>query len=302
MTITAILLIVLSAFLHAGWNLVSKKEVPSISYFFLANLFGSLLFLPMVFIHWQMYFLFPIQVWIYVYISGACLSLYFYSLAKTFQSGDLSIVYPLVRSVPVLIVPVFSFIIGTGHKISLQSYGGMMLIVIGCFLLPMAQIKKVQIRDYVNSTVGFALLAAIGTAGYNIADDQALRYLRADSHIDLSNFELTTLYFFAEAISSFACLLVIILMTKKNRRDLLIKIRTKKKNTALLGVAIFMTYTLVLTSMAYVNNVSYVVAFRQLSIPLGAIAGVLILKEPFYRAKAIGVCVLLVGLILVSTG
>ncbi|MBT4285762.1 MAG: EamA family transporter [Deltaproteobacteria bacterium] len=302
MTVTAILLIILSAFLHAGWNLVSKKEVPSISYFFLANLFGSALFLPMVFLHWQMYFFFPVQVWICAFISGAFLTMYFYSLAKTFQSGDLSIVYPIVRSAPIIIVPFFSFIIGTGHKISIQSLGGMILITVGCFLLPMTQIQKIQFRDYINITVGFALLAAIGTAGYNIADDQALTYLRANAHINLNNFELTTLYFFIEAMSSFLCLLVVILMTRRNRQDLLYKIRHKKKNTILLGVTIYTTYTLVLISMAYVNNVSYVVAFRQLSIPLGAIAGVLILKESCYRTKVIGICVLLIGLLLVSTG
>ena len=162
--------------------------------------------------------------------------------------------------------------------------------------------NKHEFRDYINITVGFALLAAIGTAGYNIADDQALTYLRANAHINLNNFELTTLYFFIEAMSSFLCLLVVILMTRRNRQDLLYKIRHKKKNTILLGVTIYTTYTLVLISMAYVNNVSYVVAFRQLSIPLGAIAGVLILKESCYRTKVIGICVLLIGLLLVSTG
>ena len=302
MTITAVLLIILSAFLHAGWNLISKKETPSVSYFLLANIFGCMMFLPMVLMHWQAYCYFSTKVWIYAIISGSFLAIYFTALAKTFQSGDLSIVYPIVRSVPIIIVPLFSFIIGTGHRISGQSLIGMLLIIVGCFLLPMAQIKKIRLHDYVNATVGFALLAAIGTAGYNIVDDQALRYLRADSHIIISNFELTILYLFTEAIGSFLWLFGIVLITRKNRQDLLIKIRSKKKNTALLGITIYVTYTLVLISMAYVNNVSYVVAFRQLSIPLGAIAGILFLKESFYRAKVIGVSVLLIGLLLVSTG
>jgi uncharacterized membrane protein len=51
-----------------------------------------------------------------------------------------------------------------------------------------------------------------------------------------------------------------------------------------------------------VTNVSYVVAFRQLSIPLGAFVGVFVLKEPRYRPKLVGVLVMFAGLVLVGAG
>ena len=68
------------------------------------------------------------------------------------------------------------------------------------------------------------------------------------------------------------------------------------------GIGIYLTYGLVLVSMNYVTNVSYVAAFRQLSIPLGALLGIALLKEPRYPPKIIGVVIVFLGLVLVSTG
>lgn len=41
-------------------------------------------------------------------------------------------------------------------------------------------------------------------------------------------------------------------------------------------------------------------AFRQLSIPLGAIAGIVLLGEPACRPKLVGVCLMFWGLVLVN--
>jgi uncharacterized membrane protein len=48
--------------------------------------------------------------------------------------------------------------------------------------------------------------------------------------------------------------------------------------------------------------VSYVVGFRQLSIPLGAMAGILVLKEAPHAPKLAGVAIMFVGLILLAMG
>jgi uncharacterized membrane protein len=54
--------------------------------------------------------------------------------------------------------------------------------------------------------------------------------------------------------------------------------------------------------MNYVTNVSYVAAFRQLSIPLGALFGMLLLNEPRYVPKITGVVIIFLGLTLVGVG
>ena len=66
------------------------------------------------------------------------------------------------------------------------------------------------------------------------------------------------------------------------------------------GMLITAAYGLVLASMAFVTNVSYIAAFRQLSIPLGAALGFLIQKEPATPPRLVGIGILTCGLTLIA--
>lgn len=57
-----------------------------------------------------------------------------------------------------------------------------------------------------------------------------------------------------------------------------------------------------LIALALAPNVGYTVAYRQLSIPLGALLAIVLLKEPAYRPRLLGVGTVFVGLVLVATG
>ena len=46
MTLTAIILILISAFTHVGWNLLCKREHPSSAFFLLVNTLGTLCLIP----------------------------------------------------------------------------------------------------------------------------------------------------------------------------------------------------------------------------------------------------------------
>ncbi len=54
--------------------------------------------------------------------------------------------------------------------------------------------------------------------------------------------------------------------------------------------------------ISYVANINYVAAFRQLSIPLGAIFGMSLLKEPRHPPKLVGVSIIFLGLVAVAIG
>ena len=77
-------------------------------------------------------------------------------------------------------------------------------------------------------------------------------------------------------------------------------LKTYKKSAAITGIGIFLTYTIVLVSMNYVSNVSYVAALRQLSIPIGALMGIVLLKEPPFLPKLIGIGTIFIGLVLAA--
>jgi drug/metabolite transporter (DMT)-like permease len=54
--------------------------------------------------------------------------------------------------------------------------------------------------------------------------------------------------------------------------------------------------------MAFVNDVSYVVAFRQVSLPIGVILGLLILRERGGWLRFSAVILMVAGLIFIATG
>ena len=57
-------------------------------------------------------------------------------------------------------------------------------------------------------------------------------------------------------------------------------------------------YLLVLIAFTYADNVSYVVAFRQIGMPISFIVGYFILKEKIYPGKAIGLITIIIGLLM----
>jgi uncharacterized membrane protein len=60
-----------------------------------------------------------------------------------------------------------------------------------------------------------------------------------------------------------------------------------------------LTYALVVWAMAYASDVSYVVAFRQVSIPITVALGIAILGERLTPPKLVGVGIVVIGLLLV---
>jgi uncharacterized membrane protein len=89
-----------------------------------------------------------------------------------------------------------------------------------------------------------------------------------------------------------------VILNRRERRRMPEIIQSYKGAAAITGVGIYLGWGLVLVSMNFVSNVSYVAAFRQLSIPLGAIFGIVFLKEPRYLPKIFGIAAIFIGLVL----
>ena len=303
MSTLAIILVVLSAFMHAGWNLLSKRQHPSAAFFLVSSITGGLLLAPALVIHrTTLMHHVPLRVWVLLLSTGFFMALYFISLAGAYRAGDMSVAYPLARSSPVIVVTVVALALGRGDQVSAVCVAGIMLVVGGCFLIPLQRFRDLRLRNYLNPVCGLALLAAVGTSGYSILDDEALRLLRSDAGAAIGNTQMTLVYACLEALAASLWLSLFVVLRRKGRSSLSQALRTNKRHAVAAGVAIHLTYVLVLVSLAFVNNVSYVVGFRQLSIALGATFGVLVLKEPAYAPKLAGTAIMFVGLVLVATG
>ncbi len=304
MTYIAAALIITSACLHALWNFVSKRQQPSLAFFLVTSLSGALLISPVLVVYRDLLPLIPVSVWAFVAATGIAQTVYYAGLAGAYRRGDISLAYPLVRALPVLFVAAIRLGVGRGEAIGVLGLGGMAFIAVGCVLLPMRRFREFRWRAYLDGVYLMALMAAIGTTGYTLIDDLSLAQLRLVLNAQFSVGQITLLYV-AMQISSTALMLgVSTLLIPAERRQLgeMLRHRSQVLVSALTGLVIMVTYGLVLAAMAYVRDVSYVAAFRQLSIPLGAVLGMTVGGEPRYAPKLTGIGVVLLGLIFVGVG
>jgi drug/metabolite transporter (DMT)-like permease len=204
---------------------------------------------------------------------------------------------------PILLVTFMSFLLGRGDEIGRLAILGILLVAAGCFLLPMRRFGGWRLRNYMNAGCALALLAAVGTTGYTIIDDLALAELRAPPARLFGPMEAAFLYQGLQAFSTMLWQGLGMLLVRDAPGDRGSAAFARQWKSALIaGVGIYLAYGLALTAMAYVSDVSYVAAFRQLSIPIGAAAGILLLKEPCYGPRVVGVITILAGLLLVGLG
>ena len=298
----AILLIVISAFTHAGWNLVGKHERPTLTFFMVALSFGCLALLPVVWSQLHLIAQFPKAVWIPLLAGGVFQTLYHASLAGAYRCGELSVVYPMARALPLVFVAMGSILLGRGSEISMLCLGGCLLIVAGCLVLPLATFRDFKPSSWLNASAPLALAAALATVGYSFMDDHCMRLISDHLQGESSTFRLALLYLFIQTVIALAMMIPPAISNASERAEVTRLTPKRLRNAIVTGLGIVGTYSLVLTAMTYASDVTYIVAFRQLSIPIGAILGVVLLGEKQTIPKAVGLGTISIGLLLVAAG
>ncbi len=298
MSVAAIILVSISAGVHALWNLAGKRQNPSAAFFLIAALFAALITLPLVSIYRGAFRQIPLEVWGLLLATGVCQAGYYIGLAGAYQRGELSVAYPLVRALPVLLIALVS--LGLGKPFSLTGALGILAVAGGCLIIPLPSFRAFNRRAYLNGGTGLAVLAALGTTGYMLIDNQALATLRALPGSGLDPTSSTLLFLALENLVTVLLLGGYVSLAASERKRLGATWRTGWRGAAGTGFLITGAYGLVLAAMAFADNVSYIAAFRQLSIPLGAALGFLIQKEPAVPPRLVGIGILTLGLVLIA--
>lgn len=300
MTITAVLLLLVASATHASWNLVGKRTHPSAAFFLLSVAFEVLWLAPLAVWHRAEVALIPAEVWLRMVAAGACMAVYFVTLGGAYRHGHMSVAYPLARGLPVVGVALLTHLAGWGAPLAASSVAGMALVLAGCFLLPMRRFGELRLRNYLNLSCVLAVGTGAATVGYTLIDSAALAVLRSAEGPGLSPLTAAMVYVPFELTATGLWLGICVLVAGRSRRALRELLPVKWRQAALAGLCMAASYVLILTAMGHVDNVSYVIAFLQLSILLGAVASVALLGEPAGAAKFAGVAVMVGGLVLVA--
>ena len=297
MNIIAFLFIVVSAVLHASWNLLAKKSRMSLAFYTVICSTAATLWL-----HTQLWTPVPIwkmpwQVFALIACSVASDVIYCKGLVHAYRKLEMSTAYPMMRSLPLVFTALITSFAGFGKPLSLLAIVGMFVVFCGCLFMPMAKLSDFRLSNYFNKNILFILVVAFGTTGYTIFDSQGQRALLG-AYPELTRPLASISYYSTRGIILSSTLWILTLCSKEDRTIAGNFLRTRDWSPVLAGIFASLSYVLVLVAMNYVTNVSFVQAFRQMGLVFAMLAGIFILKERSTLPKILGCLLIIVGLIL----
>lgn len=299
MTFAAFVLIFLSTFLHVTWNFLSKSTRPSVAFYLLMSSMAALIWSPFLFLGGIPFRSLPASFYLLLFGSVLAEVLYVAGLAYAYRRSEISLVYPIMRALPVLMVALLSIAFSLGRQFSLLALAGMVLTTVGCLLMPLRDFHSIHISGGRRDVLFYIFLGALGTTFYTLFDSSALKIIAEVAG------ERTTLqalgYLF---LIEFGLVLgeIVLVLAIPGELDSLRKLWGHSYAPMLAGCCSSSAYGLILLAMTRVDNVAYIQAFRQISLPLGFLAGVFILKETGTMPKFVGLILITVGLLMTVKG
>ena len=295
MTPTFVLLVLLSACIHAVWNCYSKASRSPQIFFFWVGAFTATIAIIIFTIRPP---IIPPTVWIYVVASGLVHSAYWFSLSQAYSSGDISYVYPIARSAPGF-VPLFAFLF-LQEAISIRGIVGILCIVFSIYLLQQRG-EGMRLKELIRRTRQQDAIWAYSTLctviAYSLIDKKGMSEFHARSSL-LAGWQAVSYYLTQAAISVVLHGMSILLRFPK--REIMDIARRESKRIIVAGGLVLISYTLILFAFT-TQKVSYVVAIRQCSVIFAVLLGTYVLKESHAKLRFAATGVMVIGVFLIST-
>ncbi|MFN8457848.1 MAG: EamA family transporter [Anaerolineae bacterium] len=235
---------------------------------------------------------FSAQVWLYLTVAGVFQALYYLGLTHGYRTGDFTVVYPVARALPILLVAAAD--VARGKSPAPLAWLGMLAVSIGCVIVPLKSIHEFHWSQYWNRAMIWIVVTALGVVGYTVVDKAAAELIPAGPLA-------AARYGVWETISSAVCFWLILRVSGQPLGGLGDWQGWKWPVIGAFGM--FGAYWLILWSYQLSPQASYVLALRQLSIVIGVAVGATLFHEPARMLRlsasvviALGVvCIALVG-------
>lgn len=280
-------LVMASAVSHALWNYVAKEAGDKDSFMLLINVFSLAIFLPVFYVILpEIYF--PVEILPFLFVSGVAETIYFLALGKAYETGDLSVVYPVARSSPMFVAIAASLLIG--ERISPWGALGIVLILFGVYVLHLKGWSGEELTRPLKAlgdpASRYAFVAALGTTVYSISDKMGVTAVDPLLYSFWLGFVITGM-------------MSLVIVKRRGVSLLREELRGSLFRVSVAGVLVKGGYMLVLVAMS-MAQVSYILALRQVSVVLGAALGVVLLKERYGGVRIVGSMIIFVGVYLLG--
>ena len=281
-------LVLLSAIIHAGWNLLAKRGLNQEVFIWLAQVVISVVLLPL-----GLYLLFRYSIdatgWIFVAGTVLLHIFYFFFLGRSYARADLSVVYPIARGMGPAVVPILGVLV-LGENVSPPAVAGIATVVAGIYTVywwgRFRLILSDPLKLFREPGTRYALFTGATIAAYSVWDKVGV------SHVT------PFLYMYLMSLGS-ALGLAPFLIRSHGTAAVRAEWRHNSTSIVAVGVMTFVAYGLVLTALQF-SRVSYISPAREVGIVIGVLLGVLVLKEPFGRGRIIGSGMIATGLVLIA--
>jgi drug/metabolite transporter (DMT)-like permease len=264
MPLSALLLALAAAFVHALWNLLLARAPDTQSATAVALVVAVVAFAPVAALTWRA----EAGVWPYVVASSLLELAYFALLATAYTRAELSVVYPLARgSAPVLVLLAGVAFLGSGATAA--QVVGVLLVAVGVVLVRGGAARR-----------GVVLAFAIGAciAAYTLVDKRGIEHASATTYLEL------TMILPAVAYAAFVV---------RARGAPAVRAAVNVSSVAA-GIATFTAYALVLAALRRAPAAS-VAAVRETSVVIAALLAVPVLGERVGRVRIAGAVLVVLG-------
>lgn len=282
MTFEVLMMVLLSAAIHPFWNLLVKREqCPERTYFLLSVGSLSLALLHALIMGYDLSV--PPHAWGPIALSVVGQLIYGFALVATYQKGDISIYYPIIRASPLFVIAASFLLFGKVYDWWVVL--GIFIVLAGGAMLAIQPGKAVGLDG---KTLMLAVLAMCGTGVYSMADGAATQLI-----------ESPVLFFYVQIIFAVIYGTVMRLTGKFHFSAMLLPVELPSIRRSLMAsTLVYVSYLLILLAYAQGGDIALVTTVRQISIPLSVLMGGMMLKEKGMLPRFVASGVLSAGIVI----
>ena len=289
MSATSLLLVILAAVAHASWNLLAKRAaMVGPMFVFAYGLAASVIYAPWVIwvlLHEGMVWSWPVVLCI---LASSLLHLgYSLCLQRGYQVADLSVVYPIARGTGPLLSTFGAFLL-LREPASASGIAGMLCVVGGVLLIATQGRLSLFRQPHAWIGVRWGVIIGLFIAAYTVVDAYGVKILLI----------MPVLF------DWFTCVTRTLMMTPhvlKRRATYVPAMRGYWHLAIAVGFLSPLGYILVLYALRNGAPLSLVAPAREMSMMLGTLAGMMLLREKVGPGRLAGCAAILAGVVLLGS-
>jgi drug/metabolite transporter (DMT)-like permease len=269
--LTATVLALAAAVLHAGWNLIVKTSVERDLAAWGQYVSGAVLFAPVL-----LFTGLPAgPAWPFLLASSIVHVGYVYALVAAYHHGDFSFAYPLARGGGALTAAVLG-VVALGDGLRAGAWVALVIVAIGLASLVRPGAPR--------NELGYAAATALVIGTYTVIDAAGARRTHNG-------------FAYAVVLTATSAIALTCVGAARGRMPaFVVSVRSSWRRYLVSGFCLTAAYGLVLAAVRFAP-VGYVATLREASVLFGSAAGWLWLREPLGGRRLASSCVVMIGLV-----